>query len=162
MNREGAETYLRLLAEAELRGPMGPARRQPWAGPGGSTARLTAVAQALTAVRAIDPEIVEDILADFDLAVSVRQPADRPRSGPPGAAVPRPARLRFPPPGTLLRRSRLAALASREPVRAPVPATTAPPACSSWRASPGAGTAAARAGLPRRQPDLTWAGPRAA
>ena len=121
MNREGAETYLRLLAETELRGPMMPARRQPWSGPGGSTARLTAVAQALTAVRAIDPEIVEDILADFDLAVSVRQPADRPRSGPPGAAVPRPARLRFPPPGTLLRRSRLAALASREPVRAPQP-----------------------------------------
>ena len=82
MNREGAETYLRLLAETELRGPMMPARRQPWSGPGGSTARLTAVAQALTAVRAIDPEIVEDILADFDLAVSVRQPADRPRSGP--------------------------------------------------------------------------------
>ena len=121
MNREGAETYLRLLAETELRGPMMPARRQPWSGPGGSTARLTAVAQALTAVRAIDPEIVEDILADFDLAVSVRQPADRPRSGPPGAAVPRPARLRFPPPGTLLRRSRLTALASREPARAPQP-----------------------------------------
>jgi hypothetical protein len=120
MNREGAETYLRLLAETELRGPMMPARRQPWSGPGGSTARLTAVAQALTAVRAIDPEIVEDILADFDLAVSVRQPADRPRSGPPGAAVPRPARL-FLSPGTLLRRSRLAALASREPVRAPQP-----------------------------------------
>jgi hypothetical protein len=121
MNREGAETYLRLLVETELRGPMMPARRQPWSGPGGSTARLTAVGQALTAVRAIDPEIVEDILADFDLAVSVRQPADRPRSGPPGAAVPRPARLLFPPPGTLLRRSRLAALASREPARAPQP-----------------------------------------
>jgi hypothetical protein len=120
MNREGAETYLRLLAETELRGPMMPARRQPWSGPGGSTARLTAVAQALTAVRAIDPEIVEDILADFDLAVSVRQPADRPRSGPLGAAVPRPARL-FLSPGTLLRRSRLAALASREPARAPQP-----------------------------------------
>jgi hypothetical protein len=120
MNREGAETYLRLLAEAELRGPMVPARRQPWAGPGGSTARLTAVAQALTAVRALDFETVEDILADFDLAVSVRQPADRHRSGS-GAVGPRPGRLLFPSPGMLARRSRLAALSRREPARAPQP-----------------------------------------
>ena len=119
MNREGAETYLRLLAEAELRGPMVPARRQPWTGPGGSTARLTAVAQALTAVRALDHETVEDILADFDLAVSLRQRADRPRSGPPGAAGPRPGRLLFASPGTLLRRSRLAAMASRAPQPGP-------------------------------------------
>jgi len=121
MNREGAETYLRLLAEAELRGPMVPARRQPWSGQGGSTARLTAVAQALTAVRALDPEIVEDILADFDLAVSVRQRPDRPMSGRLGAAGPRPGRLLFPSPGTLLRRSRLATQSSREPARAPQP-----------------------------------------
>ena len=127
MNREGAETYLRLLAEAELRGPMGPARRQPWAGPGGSTARLTAVAQALTAVRALDQETVEDILADFDLAVSVRQRADRPNPGPVGAAGPRPGRLLFPPPGTLARRSRLAVLSSREPTLAAQPGAGAGP-----------------------------------
>jgi hypothetical protein len=121
MNREGAETFLRLLAEAELRGPMAPARPQPWAGPGGRAVRLTAVGQALTAVHALDAETAEDILADFDLAVSVRQPADRPRSGPPGAVGPRPGRLMFPAPGTLLRRSRLAALSSRQPARAPGP-----------------------------------------
>ena len=121
MNREGAETYLRLLAEAELRGPMAPARRQPWAGPGGSTARLTVVAQALTAVRALDYETVEDILADFDLAVGLRQRADRPTSGPFGAAGFLPGRLLFPPPRTLARRSRLAALSSREPTRTAQP-----------------------------------------
>jgi len=86
MNREGAEIFLRLLAEAELRGPMVPARPQPWAGPGGRAARLTAVGQALTAVHALDAETVEDILADFDLAVGLRQRADRPTSGPFGAA----------------------------------------------------------------------------
>jgi len=119
MNREGAETYLRLLAEAELRGPLAPARRSAWGGLG-STARLTAVAQALTAVRALDEQTVEDILADFDLAVSVRQPADRHRSGS-GAVGPRPGRLLFPSPGMLARRSRLAALSRREPARAPQP-----------------------------------------
>ena len=121
MNREGAETYLRLLAETELRGPMVPARRHPWSGPGGSTARLTAVAQALTAVRALDQETVEHILADFDLAVSLRQRVDRPMSGPPYAAGPRPGRLVFPPPGMLASRSRLAALSSQEPARSPGP-----------------------------------------
>jgi hypothetical protein len=121
MNREGAEIFLRLLAEAELRGPMAPARPQPWAGPGGRGARLTAVGQALTAVRALDAETVEGILADFDLAVSVRQLADRPRSGPPGAVGPRPGRLLFQRPGMLLRMSRLAGLSSREPARAPGP-----------------------------------------
>jgi hypothetical protein len=121
MNREGAETYLRLMAEAELRGPMVPARRQPWAGPGGSTARLTAVAQALIAVRAVDPEIAADILADFDLAVSVRQRADRPASGRVGAPVPRPGRLMFTPPEMLARRGRLAALTAREAARSPQP-----------------------------------------
>jgi hypothetical protein len=124
MNREGAETFLRLLTEAELRRRMVPARPQPWAGPGGSTARLTAVSQALTAVCALDQETVEDILADFDLAVNVRYRADRPTSGPVGAvgAVgPRPGRLLFPPPGMLARRSRLAAQSSHDAARSPQP-----------------------------------------
>jgi hypothetical protein len=118
MNREGAETFLRLMAEAELRGPLAPARPPSWAGgPGGSIARLTAVGLALTSVHALDDETVEDILADFDLAVSLRQRADRPRSGPPGAG-PRPGRLLFAPPGALLRR-RLAATPSRAPQPGP-------------------------------------------
>jgi hypothetical protein len=107
MNREGAETYLRLVAEAELRGPMPPARLQPWAGLSGLTARLASVAQALTAVHALDDETEADILAGFDLAVTVRQPPDRAVSGPLGAAGPRPARLMFPSPGLGARGSRL-------------------------------------------------------
>jgi hypothetical protein len=74
VNREGAETYLRLLAEAMMRGSLAPAQGPPWAqGPGGGRARVVAVGQALTAVGAIGIETVEDILADFDLAVNVRQ-----------------------------------------------------------------------------------------
>jgi hypothetical protein len=53
--------------------------------------------------------------------VSVRQPADRHGSGPPGAVGPRPGRLLFPSPGMLARRSRLAALSRRGPARAPQP-----------------------------------------
>ena len=113
MNREGAETFLRVLAEAELRGPMAPARPQPWAGLGKITARLASVAQALTAVHALDYETAEDILAGFDLAVSVRQRPDQYVSGPLSAAGPRPGRLMFPSPGMLARRSRQAALSPR-------------------------------------------------
>ncbi len=78
MNREGAETYLRLLAEAQLRGWLAAAPRAPWtAGPGSSRARMMAVGQALTAVGALGTGAVEEILADFGLAVSVRQIHDQ-------------------------------------------------------------------------------------
>jgi hypothetical protein len=78
MNREGAETYLRLLAEAQLRGWLAAAPRAPWAaGPGNSRAKMMAVGQALTAVGALDGDTVEEILADFALAVSVRQIHDQ-------------------------------------------------------------------------------------
>src|ERR1700691_5100514 len=74
MNREGAETYLRLLGESELRGPLVPEVRQLWSGgPGGGTARMIAVALALIAVGALDTGTAEEILGDFDLAVGVRQ-----------------------------------------------------------------------------------------
>jgi hypothetical protein len=94
MNREGAETYLRLLAEAMMRGSLPPAQGPPWAhGPGGGRARVTAAGLALTAVGAVDVETAEDILADFDLAVNLRQlhgPASRSAAGtmPPGTTVP--------------------------------------------------------------------------
>ena len=69
MDREGAETYLRLLAEAALRGSLAPA-----ADPGSPGAsRMMVVEHALTAVGALDPVIAEEILTDFRLAVSVRQ-----------------------------------------------------------------------------------------
>ena len=109
MNREGAETYLRVLAESQLRGPMAAARGQPWPGVAGSTAKLTIVSQALTAVQAVDDEIVADILADLDLAVSVRQRPERSMpppaaaAGTTGATGPRPGRVRFARTGPMIR-----------------------------------------------------------
>ena len=77
MNREGAETFLRLLAEAQLRDQLAP-DPPPWAGgPGAGRVKVSVVGQALTAVEAIDGETVEGILADFDLAVSLRQLHDQ-------------------------------------------------------------------------------------
>src|SRR5689334_9964121 len=69
MDREGAETYLRLLAEAAMRGSLTPAAA-PRA-PNAST--IMAAGHALTAVGALDPVTAEEILADFRLAVTVRQ-----------------------------------------------------------------------------------------
>ncbi len=82
MDREGAETYLRLLAEAAMRGSPAPAV-EPRA-PGAS--RMLAVGHALTAVGALDPVTAEEILTDFRLAVSVRQLHSEPGQGP-GQAV---------------------------------------------------------------------------
>ena len=87
MNREGAETFLRLLAEAEMRGQLAPVP-PPWAGgPGAGRVKVKVVGQALTAVGAIGSDTVEDILADFDLAVSVRRLHDRAGQGPAGAGA---------------------------------------------------------------------------
>src|SRR5437762_7084579 len=68
MNREGAETYLRLLAEAAMRGSLAPAAAAR--APNAST--IMVVGHALTAVGALDPVTAEEILADFRLAVTVR------------------------------------------------------------------------------------------
>ena len=82
MNRVGAETFLRLVAEAEMRGQLAPAP-PPWAsGPGAGRAKVMAVGLALTAVGALEGGTVESILADLDLAVSMRQ-----ISGPPGQGL---------------------------------------------------------------------------
>jgi hypothetical protein len=87
MNREGAETHLRLLAEAVMRRSLTPAPGSPWAvGPGSLTAMI-AVGKALTAVGALDVVTVEEILTDFNLAVSVRQLRDQASQGPGGAAA---------------------------------------------------------------------------
>jgi hypothetical protein len=94
MNREGAETYLRLLGESELREPLVPAVPQAWSGgPAGSIARMIAVAQALIAVGALDTETARDILGNFELAAGVRraQGTQGARSG----AVTRPGAIRF-------------------------------------------------------------------
>src|SRR5690349_22618516 len=76
MDREGAETYLRLLAEAAMRGSVARA-----AGSGPDASRMMVVGHALTAVGALDPVTAEEILTDFRLAVTVRQLHSEPGQG---------------------------------------------------------------------------------
>jgi len=76
MDREGAETYLRLLAEAAMRGSLAPAAPRA---PNAST--ILVAGHALTAVGALDPVTVEEILTDFRLAVTVRQLHSEPGQG---------------------------------------------------------------------------------
>ena len=82
MNREGAETYLRLLAEAAMRGPLAPAPGSPWAAGTSGRTTMMVVGRALAAVGALDLVTVEEILADFNLAVSMRQLRDQTSQGP--------------------------------------------------------------------------------
>lgn len=74
MNRERAETHLRLLAEAELRGPMLlPAAGRPPAAPAAViSAALTRAAWALIAVGALDAATANGILGDVELAMAAR------------------------------------------------------------------------------------------
>ena len=76
MNRERAETYLRVLAEAELRR----ATSQPWgnAQRAGYAARLDRVAQVLAFAGALDEGAADQILDDFELALGARQAASVP------------------------------------------------------------------------------------
>jgi len=67
-----AETHLRLVAEAELRR----AREQDASVPVGG--RVVRIAEALTAVGAIDAATAAGIQADFELALSVRPSAPGP------------------------------------------------------------------------------------
>lgn len=70
MDRERAETHLRLLAEAELRRvmqmPVGSIRGRWY------SANLALVAQALTAVDAVGADVADEIQADVGLAVAAR------------------------------------------------------------------------------------------
>lgn len=87
MNRERAETFLRLLAETELRAACegAPALGGAFVSGGAqwsadsvapSFPRLARVAQALAAVHALDLAAAQDVLADFAIAVGVRQHSD--------------------------------------------------------------------------------------
>ena len=72
MNRERAEGYLRQLAEAELRRArtlLAAGIRRPQ-----NSAGLALVAPALVAVDAVDADTADQIRADLELAVAVRQP----------------------------------------------------------------------------------------
>src|SRR6516164_7764306 len=122
MDREGAETYLRLLAEAAMRGSLAPAAEP---GPPG-TSRMMVVGHALTAVGALDPVIAEEILTDFRLAASVRHLHSDPGQGPGQAATV----------AQWLGQGR--AVLRRKPHQAPAPATA-----PAGAALPGAGPAGA-------------------
>ena len=81
MNREGAETFLRRLAEAELRAAVGaglgePASRPLFSPDNPGLPRTARVARALIAVRAVDAETARDILDDYAVALSARQHSD--------------------------------------------------------------------------------------
>ena len=104
MNRERAETFLRLLAEAELREWAPHARGAGGApharGAGGAPfvtmpVALPRAAWALTAVGAVDLETAEAILADTDLALDARRPAEGAGRGPLAAGPRRFAGVRF-------------------------------------------------------------------
>ena len=83
MNHERAEAHLRLLAEAEL-------RRVPPLPVGSAVShRLALVTQALFAVGAIDGGIAEQIQAELDLAVAMRQAGSSDAASPgPGGLSP--------------------------------------------------------------------------
>ena len=88
MNRERAETYLRLLTEAELRDPaLAPPAPRAAAAPFVTTPiTLIRAAWALTAVGALDLETAEAILGDAELAVAARR---RPEAAATSSAGPR-------------------------------------------------------------------------
>ncbi len=71
MDREYAETYLRLLADAELRRAM--TRTWGTSPQGGGAARVKRVGQVLTVAGALDDEVADQILDEFELALAARQ-----------------------------------------------------------------------------------------
>ena len=91
MSRERAETYLRQLAEAELRARTWPAALI--AGRGQDPGRLALVEPALVAAGAIDAGTADQIRADLDLAVAVRQPGQENQASPGQGGLPPDARM---------------------------------------------------------------------
>jgi hypothetical protein len=84
MNRERAETFLRLLVEAELREPALPPLPAPPSSDAplvSMSAALTRAAWALIAVGALDLETAEGVLADAELALAARQRPEPPEAG---------------------------------------------------------------------------------
>ena len=88
MNRERAETFLRLLAEAELRDPGRPRWPAPPPGEaplGTMSIALARAASTLTAIGALDLETAEAIMADAELAWAARY-RQAPKAGVIGSA----------------------------------------------------------------------------
>ncbi|HLX46738.1 MAG TPA: hypothetical protein VKS82_00215 [Streptosporangiaceae bacterium] len=95
VDTEAAETFLRLLAEAELRQAV------RWGAHlrGGYPGSLLHTAAALATVGALDDRVADAIVSDMDAALALRHPG-----GPAGVAAPRlrsmpmPPKVPFPPP----------------------------------------------------------------
>src|ERR1700677_2511665 len=135
MNRERAETYLRLLAEAELRDP---ARSLAGAQSGDAPfvimpVALARAAWALTAVGALDLDTADAILADVELALAARIRPEPPeavmlssggQAWTAGLTRPRPGPQRFA--RTTRPLIRMSKLMPGGPVPGPAPAGTAP------------------------------------
>ena len=148
MNRERAETYLRLLAEAELRDP---ARSLAGAQPGDAPfvlmpVALARAAWALTAVGALDLDTADAILADVELALAARIRPAPPETGAAssggqawtaGLTGPRPGPQRFA--RTTRPLLRVSKLVPGGPAPGPAPAGTASAGTSPADTSP-AGT----------------------
>ena len=90
MSRERAETYLRQLAEAELGARTLPSARIP--GRGQDPGRLALVEPALVAAGALDVGAADQIRADLQLAVAVRQPGPKNQASPGQGGLPPDAR----------------------------------------------------------------------
>jgi hypothetical protein len=93
MSRERAETYLRQLAEAELRARMLPAARIP--GRGQDPGRLALAEPALVAAGAVDAGTAVQIRADLQLAVAVRQLGQQNQASPGQGGLPPDARMQL-------------------------------------------------------------------
>ena len=77
MNRERAETYLRLLAEAEMRAALSTGAPRSADGPAISfPVKINRMAWVLTAVEALDREAAENVLADAQLALAAQESAE--------------------------------------------------------------------------------------
>ena len=111
MDADRAETYLRLLAEAELR--RSPASPRP----GPYPHRIRLAATTLLAAEVIDAEVARRVVADFEAAVLLRSAGGRWLGGMRGGWIARPP----PPPPAQARRTT---------------STQAVPACSTLRLPP--------------------------
>ena len=89
MSRERAETYLRQLAEAELRARTLPAARIPGRQ---APSRLALAEPALVAAGAVDAGTADQIRADLQLAVAVRPPGQENETSPGRRGLPPDAR----------------------------------------------------------------------
>src|SRR5579863_9929858 len=102
MNRERAEAFLRLLAEAEMRDPLA---GQPQVRRGADApavvvpVKVARVAWALVAVDALDSATAETIMSDLELALAARtvpEPLTVAQGQPAQLFQPRPVPQRFP------------------------------------------------------------------